>query len=451
MAVTQISRIQHRRGLEQDLPQLSSAELGWSVDTRQLYIGNGTLEEGAPIVGVTRILTEHDADSISGLDGTYTFVGNAAGYAAQTGVSVISPTSRSFQDKLDDFVNIRDFGAIGNGTTDDTAAINRAIQQIYKSTVSPTESRARRTIYFPGGTYLTSSTLLIPTYARLIGDGLSSTTIKQANGNQAVANICDSSFQSGSSIGTNSAVLPSDIEISGINFLNSNNTITQSILNIDSTSNLKVSLCKFYANNTPGSYPNLISILSTNGTTSKITFDSCQFTGGGNGIAFIGNTINAVRVFNSAFDGQANIPAHLGSSLGFVGIGNYHDSSARELFFGNSLNLSLTVRSNFLDSGLFLGNFQITPTIQFTLTTTPIVLPLISNAAVFTDYQISSGNNIRRGTFKLIENLQATQFDDEYVETATSINANLFANADSFLASVTSGTAILKFNNSRFY
>ena len=29
MAVTQISRIQHRRGLEQDLPQLSSAELGW--------------------------------------------------------------------------------------------------------------------------------------------------------------------------------------------------------------------------------------------------------------------------------------------------------------------------------------------------------------------------------------------------------------------------------------
>ena len=60
MAVTQISRIQHRRGLEQDLPQLASAELGWSVDTRQLYIGNGTLEEGAPIVGVTRILTEHD-------------------------------------------------------------------------------------------------------------------------------------------------------------------------------------------------------------------------------------------------------------------------------------------------------------------------------------------------------------------------------------------------------
>ena len=59
MAVTQISRIQHRRGLQQDLPQLASAELGWSVDQRRLFIGNGTLEEGAPTVGVTEILTEY--------------------------------------------------------------------------------------------------------------------------------------------------------------------------------------------------------------------------------------------------------------------------------------------------------------------------------------------------------------------------------------------------------
>ena len=51
MAVIQISRIQHRRGLESDLPNLASAELGWSVDTRKLYIGNGTIEEGAPSLG----------------------------------------------------------------------------------------------------------------------------------------------------------------------------------------------------------------------------------------------------------------------------------------------------------------------------------------------------------------------------------------------------------------
>jgi hypothetical protein len=457
MAVTQISRIQHRRGLEQDLPQLSSAELGWSVDTRQLYIGNGTLEEGAPLVGVTRILTEHDVADITSNTSfytNYTFVGNAAGYTAQTGPSVLAPVVRNYQDKFDDFVNVRDFGATGDGTTDDTSALNRAIQQIYKSTVSPTDSRARRTIYFPGGTYLTSDTVLIPTYARLVGDGLSSTMIKQVNGNRSVANICDSSFQSGSLIGTNSAVLPIGIELNGINFFNSNSNIAQPILIIDSASNLKINSCTFYANNQPGFYPNLVAILSTNSATSKITFDSCQFTGGGNGISCIGSTVSAVRVLNSGFNDQANVTAHLGSSLGFVGIGNYSNSlnpSNRELFFGNNLNVSLSINDNFLNSGLFLGNFQMTPTVEFTLTTTPLVISLVSNAAIFTSYQVSSGTNYRRGVFKVVENLSSTQYDDEYIETAVSVNANLYANADSFIVSVTSGTATLELNNSRFF
>ncbi len=57
MAVVQISKIQLRRGLQENLPQLASAELAWSVDARKLYIGNGTLAEGAPTTGVTEILT----------------------------------------------------------------------------------------------------------------------------------------------------------------------------------------------------------------------------------------------------------------------------------------------------------------------------------------------------------------------------------------------------------
>ena len=57
MAVTQISKIQIRRGLQENLPQLSSAEMGWSIDERRLFIGNGTLAEGAPATGMTEILT----------------------------------------------------------------------------------------------------------------------------------------------------------------------------------------------------------------------------------------------------------------------------------------------------------------------------------------------------------------------------------------------------------
>lgn len=58
MAIVQISQITNRKGLAVDLPQLAGAELGWSTDTRQLFIGNGTIEDGAPVIGNTEILTE---------------------------------------------------------------------------------------------------------------------------------------------------------------------------------------------------------------------------------------------------------------------------------------------------------------------------------------------------------------------------------------------------------
>lgn len=453
MAVTQISRIQHRRGLQQDLPQLSSAELGWSLDTRQLYIGNGTLEEGAPTVGVTRILTEYDVDEFnSNLDlQSYTFKGEEAGYTVQTGVDVINTIIRTVQDKFDDFVNVRDFGAVGDGTTDDTDSINRALTQIYKATVSPTEPRARRTIYFPGGTYKILNPIVIPTYARLIGDGLGSTTICQVNGNRSVANIADSLFQTGSSIGTNSATLPTDIEIHGINFFNSNTSITEPLMRIDSASNIKITSSKFVSNSAAGSYPNLVSIASTTSSTSKIIFDSCQLTGGGNGISIIGSSVASVRVLNCAFDNQANTPAHIGTSLGFVSFGNYFDSPDRISFLGNNYNISLgDYGQNLNYSGLMLGNLQHSTTVQYPLTTTPLVLDLLSNSSVKMNYEIVSGSNARSGIFSYYANGSSVSYSDDYIETTNSVGATLSANTALFSAQLTSGTAILKYNFTRF-
>ena len=59
MAIVQLSRITNRRGLSQDLPQLSPGELGWCIDNRLLFIGNGTLSEGSPAIGNTEVLTGH--------------------------------------------------------------------------------------------------------------------------------------------------------------------------------------------------------------------------------------------------------------------------------------------------------------------------------------------------------------------------------------------------------
>ena len=130
MAIVQISRITARKGLQEDLPQpLAGAELGWAVDDRRLFIGNGALEEGAPVVGNTEILTEFS--DILSFAGQYTYKGEAAGYTAQTGATPGSPITQSIQSRLDSYAVITDFGAVGDGSTDDTEAINRALYQLY--------------------------------------------------------------------------------------------------------------------------------------------------------------------------------------------------------------------------------------------------------------------------------------------------------------------------------
>jgi len=65
MAVITVSKIQVRSGFQEDLPSLDTGEFGWCVDTQRLFIGKGTLAEGAPTVGVTEILTEYSSGLIN--------------------------------------------------------------------------------------------------------------------------------------------------------------------------------------------------------------------------------------------------------------------------------------------------------------------------------------------------------------------------------------------------
>lgn len=76
---------------------------------------------------------------------------------------------RTVNDKLQEFVSVKDFGAIGNGVADDTAAIQAAIN-----------SNAL-TVIFPPGTYLANN--LTQTLASQVFLGLNRATIrKNANG-----------------------------------------------------------------------------------------------------------------------------------------------------------------------------------------------------------------------------------------------------------------------------
>lgn len=65
--------------------------------------------------------------------------------------------------------NVRAFGAVGDGTTDDTSAIQGAIDQAVSD--GATTANNARVIYFPGGVYGISSRLLVPTNITFVGDG----------------------------------------------------------------------------------------------------------------------------------------------------------------------------------------------------------------------------------------------------------------------------------------
>jgi hypothetical protein len=173
VAIVQVSRITQRKGLQTDLPQpLASAELGWAVDQRRLFIGNGTIAEGAPVVGNTEILTEFS--DILGFFTQYTYEGQAAGYSVQTGATPGNPITQSLQRRLDSYAVITDFGPTGDGLTDVTEDINRALFQLYCRSESPS---ARRSLFFPAGEYIVTGTLNIPPNATLYGEGSDSTII----------------------------------------------------------------------------------------------------------------------------------------------------------------------------------------------------------------------------------------------------------------------------------
>jgi len=126
VAVVQISRIQIRRGRKNagsGIPQLAGGELGWAVDSQELYIGNGSVSEGSPAVGNTKVLTENDnlftlADQYTYKDGTI-----------QTGATVSGPIKRTLQSRLDDIVSIKSFGGVGD-SSDQTLTLQRAIDQL---------------------------------------------------------------------------------------------------------------------------------------------------------------------------------------------------------------------------------------------------------------------------------------------------------------------------------
>ena len=365
MAIVQVSRITHRKGLSENLPQLAGAEFGWVIDQRKLFIGNGTIAEGAPAIGNTEILTQYS--DVIALADTYTYKGEAGGYVVQTGPTSSDPISRSLQAKLDDFASVKDFGAVGDGNTDDTAAINRALFQLF---CRESNSETRRSLFFPAGTYLVSDSINIPSYAKVYGEGIDSTIIKlssSASGDY-VGRTADSKQQTGAAIGTNDAVTPMNIEVYSMTFQTDKVTDAFFIEDADTVKFENVGFKGPYIRtNLATSAAGIVCVAfdsSASATTNNIVFDACRFSN--SSYAFeVDQQVQGVTVTNSKFEifyqaillGTGSVVN--GGPVGFKITQNLFDTIAREGVIIGDVSNNMTGYNIFLDVGTnFYGGDQ---------------------------------------------------------------------------------------------
>jgi hypothetical protein len=381
MAIVQISRITQRKGLSENLPQLAGAEFGWVIDERRLFIGNGTIQEGAPAIGNTEILTEYS--DIFAIAGLYTYKGEAGGYTVQTGPTSGDPVKRTLQSVLDETASVKDFGATGDGDTDDTVAINRALFQMFCRESNP---QVRRSLFFPAGVYRVTNTINIPPFAKLYGEGGDSSVIflnaaTDSTFGPYVARTADSLQQTGVNIGNNGASPPQNVEIYNMGFQSNEEIDLVLVENAEQITFQDVSFngpfSQSFIENNPGDVTTAdiacVRFASTvSYITNTVTFDSCHYTG--MTYAFEADqNIQGITVQNSKFNilyqgvliGTNTDPGDTGP-VGFRVLHNLFDNIAQEgIIIGsptNSVGLNQTGYNIFLDVATnFQGGNQ-TPT-----------------------------------------------------------------------------------------
>lgn len=484
MAVIQISRIQQRRGqkLATGIPQLSSAELAWAVDTQELFIGNGSVAEGAPYVGNTRILTEH---SNIFEDAVYQFM--------STDPEITSSVPRKAQAKLDEYVSILDFiekDINGNISWADT--IEAAVNDLCASS-----HNYRKVLTIPNGTYTFTRDVYLQSGVILRGESrdnvilnfgihclvtTSASDIKLQN-----FNITGSSMLLDISGLTNSSI--TDVTFTGTydnavsaNFHNpavwwNNSSISTKVDNVEFLN------CKFDTNNTS------VLVTQTTAFETNIKFSSCEFTNCYRGIAVNGTVGQSNRwiiencsfsdVYDSAIIVSRGKNMLVRNSTFFRcgnGINTPDSPASIIILFGDvdnnlvidcscdrrravGLNVSTTIDAvsdaencniasfvDYIPVDIITGNTNATAFTNFNSTTDFITV----------DYSLTIADFIRHGQLKvlvgdLVANASSVSFIDTYLHSTPAYNLDGPDLTQQFEFSVDTtpslGSVILKYTN----
>jgi len=129
--------------------------------------GNGTAQISRTVQNTLQSLPSlADFNSYANFDSYSKALTNPVNFAVKP-----QSTIRTLASKLQDVVSVKDFGAVGDGVTDDTIAIQAALD-LKLTTFSGISAPAN--VYFPAGTYLVTSTIQVPNNVSIYGEGSSS-------------------------------------------------------------------------------------------------------------------------------------------------------------------------------------------------------------------------------------------------------------------------------------
>jgi hypothetical protein len=256
MAVIEIAKIQVRRGQENQtgIPQLDPGEFAWAEDTERLYIGK-RIAEGASTDENSRILTEQDLNFFK-LAAQSTGTVNSA-YTYRQGDTFIGAVSSTVQEKLDETVSLTDYGVVPSFTaTNITTEFRNAVNKIFKNQAPGDWQRtnARRNLVIPAGSYMLDSTIELPPYTSLIGEGEDLTVLTMTTSSAMFATV-DSYGTGYPSMLTASTATARNISIKGMTLAYTATmtaTTTDALLSLDNVKGAVIENVKFQSGASTG-------------------------------------------------------------------------------------------------------------------------------------------------------------------------------------------------------
>jgi hypothetical protein len=149
-------------------------------NSAQVYIGGVYQQRSTYTIGGTTLTFSSapvaGTDNIEFVNFLTSNIGSTSADLVTYTPSGTSAVARSAASKFGETVSVKDFGAVGDGTTDDTAAIQAAVT-------------AASQVYFPAGTYKCDGVVTLDSNSNLFGAGREATKIVRNGTNTATQGV----------------------------------------------------------------------------------------------------------------------------------------------------------------------------------------------------------------------------------------------------------------------